>query len=67
MTQITPITITLTVDETNQLLSLLGDQPIKSGLTGLTTKIKAQGDEQLAKIAADSGITDVTDVATDVA
>ena len=61
----TTINLTLSVEETNQLLALLGDQPIKSGLADLTAKIKGQGDGQLAAansaIAAGGadGITDV--------
>ena len=56
----TTITITLSVEETNQLLGLLGDQPIKSNLAALTAKIKAQGDLQLAQ-AASSPEADVVD------
>jgi hypothetical protein len=41
------IELKLSVTEVNQLLALLGDQPIKSGLTDLTNKIKTQGDAQL--------------------
>jgi hypothetical protein len=64
----TTITLTLSVEETNQLLSLLGDQPIKTGLADLTAKIKGQGDTQLAHLAANvENVTDVTDVAHDVA
>jgi hypothetical protein len=48
----TTITLTLGLEETNQLLGLLGDQPIKSNLAGLTAKIKAQGDSQLVQAAA---------------
>jgi hypothetical protein len=49
------IDIKLSVEETNQILTLLGDQAIKTGLADLTTKIKGQGDAQLAAIAAASG------------
>lgn len=41
------IKLVLSIEEINQLLSILGDQPIKSGLAALTAKIKEQGDEQL--------------------
>lgn len=41
------IMLDLTVEEVNQLLNVLGEQPIKSGLSALTSKIKNQGDEQL--------------------
>jgi hypothetical protein len=44
------IKLALSIEETNQLLAVLGDQPIKSGLTDLTTKIKTQGDAQVASI-----------------
>lgn len=40
------IQITLTIDETNQLLAVLGDLPTKVGVWELFSKIKAQGDEQ---------------------
>lgn len=62
------INLQLSVEQTNQLLALLGDQPIKSGLSALTTLIKQQGDTQLAQqsVAPASDVTDVTDVATPV-
>ena len=46
------IKLTLSVSEVNRLLALLGDQPIKSGLNDLTTKIKTQGDEQISNQSA---------------
>ena len=61
----TTLSIALTVEETNQILTLLGDQAIKTGLGALAQNIKAQGDEQVAQInrnAANSQVTDVTDV-----
>jgi len=41
------INLHLSIDETNQLLAFLGEQPIKTGLHDLTQKIKTQGEEQL--------------------
>ncbi len=60
------ITLQLNVEETNQLLALLGDQPIKSGLATLTTKIKAQGDMQLAKAAVENEAVNEAAEAVDV-
>lgn len=60
------LNLQLSIEEINQLLSLLGEQPIKSGLNDLTNKIKKQGEEQLkarASAQADNNITDVVEVA----
>jgi hypothetical protein len=43
------ITLTLTVEEINGILSVLGDLPTKTGAWGLLTKIKAQADAQMPK------------------
>jgi len=43
------ITLTLTVEEINGILSVLGDLPTKTGAWNLLTKIKSQADAQLPK------------------
>ena len=43
------VAIVLDVNEVNALLSVLGDQPIKSGLAALTGKILAQANDQMNK------------------
>ena len=42
--------IDLEVEEINTLLTILGDMPNKTGMYPLMMKIKAQGDESLAKL-----------------
>ena len=37
----------LSVEQVNQILAILGDLPIKSGLTGLAVEITNQAQEQL--------------------
>lgn len=41
------VTLTLTADETNAILAVLGDLPTKSGAYPLVQKILAQAKEQL--------------------
>lgn len=43
------ITLTLTVEETNAILQVLGDLPTKTGAWNLVVKIKGQADAQLPK------------------
>lgn len=43
------ITLTLTVEEINGILSVLGDLPTKTGAWNLLTKIKYQADAQMPK------------------
>jgi hypothetical protein len=40
------ITLTLTVEETNAILQVLGDLPTKTGAWNLVVKIKKQADDQ---------------------
>lgn len=39
---------TVTIEEANAILGLLGEQPTKSGAYPLVLKLKAQGDAQVA-------------------
>lgn len=41
------ITLTLTVEETNAILQVLGDLPTKTGAWNLVVKIKKQQDAQM--------------------
>jgi hypothetical protein len=41
------ITLTLTVEETNAILQMLGDLPTKTGAWNLVIKIKKQADDQM--------------------
>jgi hypothetical protein len=41
------ITLTLTVEETNAILQVLGDLPTKTGAWNLVVKIKDQAEAQL--------------------
>ena len=41
------ITLTLTVEETNAILQVLGDLPTKSGAWNLVVKIKGQAEAQM--------------------
>jgi uncharacterized membrane protein YgcG len=41
------ITLTLTAEETNAILQVLGDLPTKTGAWNLVVKIKKQADEQM--------------------
>jgi hypothetical protein len=41
------ITLTLTVEETNAILQVLGDLPTKTGAWNLVVKIKKQVDDQM--------------------
>jgi hypothetical protein len=41
------ITLTLTIEETNAILQVLGDLPTKSGAWNLVVKIKEQADAQM--------------------
>jgi hypothetical protein len=41
--------LTFSIDEANQLLSVLGDMPSKTGVWPLIVKIKEQAEAQLAK------------------
>jgi uncharacterized membrane protein YgcG len=41
------ITITLTAEETNAILQVLGDLPTKTGAWNLVVKIKKQADDQM--------------------
>ena len=41
------IELKLSVEQVNQILAILGDLPIKSGLTGLAIEITNQAQEQL--------------------
>lgn len=41
------ITLTLTVDEVNAILAVLGDLPTKSGAYPLVLKVKGQAEVQL--------------------
>ena len=41
------IELKLSVEQVNQILAILGDLPIKSGLTGLAVEIQQQAQEQL--------------------
>ena len=43
------ITLTLTLDETNAIMAVLGDLPTKSGVFPLVLKIKQQAEGQLPK------------------
>jgi len=43
------ITLTLTVDEVNGILQMLGELPTKSNAYPLLMKIKAQGEAQVPK------------------
>lgn len=43
------ITLTLTVEETNAILQVLGDLPTKTGAWPLIVKIKGQAEQQLPK------------------
>jgi hypothetical protein len=40
------ITLTLSVEETNAILQVLGDLPTKTGAWNLVVKIKKQADDQ---------------------
>lgn len=42
------ITLTVTIEEANAILALLGEQPTKSGAYPLLIKLKSQGDAQVA-------------------
>jgi hypothetical protein len=41
------ITLTLTAEETNAILQVLGDLPTKTGAWNLVVKIKKQADDQM--------------------
>ena len=41
------ITLTLTVEETNAILQVLGDLPTKTGAWNLVVKIKGQAEAQM--------------------
>ena len=41
------IELKLTVEQVNQILAILGDLPIKSGLTGLAVEIQQQAQPQV--------------------
>tara|TARA_R110000868_G_scaffold371628_1_gene635345 strand:- start:28 stop:186 length:159 start_codon:yes stop_codon:yes gene_type:complete len=41
------ITLTLTLEETNAILQVLGDLPTKTGAWNLVVKIKSQADAQM--------------------
>ena len=41
------ITLTLTVQEVNALLGVLGELPTKTGVFPIAVKVKAQAEEQL--------------------
>ena len=41
------ITLTLTTDEANAILQVLGDLPTKTGAWNLVVKIKSQADAQM--------------------
>jgi hypothetical protein len=41
------ITLTLTAEETNAILQVLGDLPTKTGAWNLVVKIKKQADNQM--------------------
>lgn len=43
------MTLTLSVDEINAILQVLGELPTKSGAFPLVVKIKQQADEQMSK------------------
>lgn len=43
------ITLTLSVEETNAILAVLGDLPTKTGAYPLVLKIKAQAEGQVSK------------------
>ena len=49
------ITLTLTVDEANAILGVLGQLPTSSGAWPLVVKIKEQAEAQLPKDAAEEG------------
>ena len=41
------IELKLSIEQVNQILALLGDMPIKSGLTGLAVEIQQQAQPQV--------------------
>ena len=43
------ITLTLTVEETNAILQVLGDLPTKTGAWNLIVKVKEQAEAQVAE------------------
>ena len=43
------ITLTLTIEETNAILQVLGDLPTKTGAWNLVVKVKEQAEAQLPK------------------
>jgi uncharacterized membrane protein YgcG len=45
------ITLTLTAEETNAILQVLGDLPTKTGAWNLVVKIKGQAEQQVSKAA----------------
>jgi hypothetical protein len=47
------ITLTLTAEETNAILQVLGDLPTKSGAWNLVVKIKGQAEQQM-KVSEDA-------------
>jgi hypothetical protein len=47
------ITLTLTVEETNAILQVLGDLPTKTGAWNLVVKIKGQAEQQM-KVSEDA-------------
>jgi hypothetical protein len=51
-TKMQDITLTLTVEETNAILQVLGDLPTKSGAWNLVVKIKGQAEQQM-KVSED--------------
>ncbi len=44
-----PITLELTLEEIQSLLTVLGDLPIKTGLADITMKIKHQAENKLSE------------------
>ena len=48
------ITLTLTVEETNAILQVLGDLPTKTGAWNLVVKIKGQAEAQMSEAPKDA-------------
>ena len=48
------VTLTLTVQEVNALLGVLGELPTKTGVFPIAVKVKAQAEEQLNPKDAES-------------
>lgn len=51
----TEIALTLTIEEINAILAVLGDLPTKTGAWALLTKIKEQAEVQIKEVLVDKG------------